>query len=54
MKAIHTIQLEDGTSHKVLKNFPAEKFVQQLLKKKAKDIRFINLMYYWILEYKNY
>lgn len=44
--------LENGTKHKVLKNFPEEDFIRQLLKDKATDIEFINLQYYWILKYK--
>ncbi|WP_419801481.1 methyltransferase domain-containing protein [Mucilaginibacter sp.] len=44
--------LENGTTHKVLKNFPAEIFVRQLLTDRATEIDFINLQYYWILKYK--
>jgi len=47
-----TRQLENGTMHKVLKNFPTEDFIKQLLTDKAKNIEFINLEYYWILKYK--
>lgn len=45
-------QLEDGTSHKVLKNFPTKEVVLQLLAGKVREIEFINLKYYWILKYK--
>lgn len=45
--------LENRTTHKVLKNFPTEVFIRQLLTNKASDINFINLQYYWILKYKN-
>lgn len=45
-------QLENGSKHKVLKNFPTEKFIRQLLADKASDINIINLEYYWILTYK--
>ena len=48
-----TRTLNNRTTHKVLKNFPTEIFIQQLLKDRATDINFINLQYYWILEYKN-
>ena len=48
-----TRTLENGTIHKVLKNFPTEEFIRQLLINKATDIQFINLQYYWILKYKN-
>ena len=47
-----TRQLENGTIHKVLKNFPAENFIKGLLTGKAKEIEFISLEYYWILKYK--
>ena len=47
-----TRKLDNGTTHKVLKNFPTENFIRQLLKGKATDINFRNLQYYWILEYK--
>ena len=44
--------LENGTTHKVLKNFPTETFIRELLKGKAAEIEFIQLKYYWILKYK--
>lgn len=44
--------LENGTTYKVLKNFPTEKFIRQLLTGKATDINFINLQYYWLLKYE--
>ena len=46
-----TRTLENGTRHKVLKNFPAEEILTQLLTGKATDINFINLKYYWVLKY---
>lgn len=45
--------LENGKSYKVLKNFPTEIFIRELLKGKATDIEFIQLKYYWILKYKS-
>lgn len=45
--------LENGTTYKVLKNFPTESFIREILKGKAMDIEFIKLKYYWILKYKN-
>jgi SAM-dependent methyltransferase len=45
--------LENGTRHKVLKNFPTEKFIRQLLNGKATDVEFIGLQHYWILKFKN-
>ncbi len=47
-----TRMLEDGSTHKVLKNFPTEEFILQLLKDKATEIVFARLQYYWILKYK--
>ena len=47
-----TRTLENGAIHKVLKNFPTEKFIRQLLTARATDIEFISLQYYWILKYK--
>ena len=46
-------QLENNSTYKVLKNFPEEKFLKQLLNDKASKIDFINLKYYWILTYEN-
>jgi len=48
-----TRTLEDGTTHKVLKNFPSEAAIRELLTDKASEIDFIQLPYYWILKYKN-
>lgn len=47
-----TRMLENGTSYKVLKNFPDENFIRKKLSNKATEIDFINLEYYWILTYK--
>ncbi|MCW3107426.1 MAG: putative methyltransferase [Segetibacter sp.] len=47
-----TRTLENGTVHKVIKNFPSESFIRQLLVDKVSDLNFINLQYYWILMYK--
>lgn len=46
-----TRTLENGTTHKVLKNFPSEIFIRKLLADKASDFNYINLQYYWILKY---
>lgn len=43
--------LEDGTKHKVLKNFPDEQSLCRILVNKTTDIKFTRLKYYWILEY---
>lgn len=45
-------KLEDGTIYKVVKNFPAEKFIRKVLQGHATDVNFISLPYYWILQYK--
>ena len=45
-------KLEDGSTHKVLKNFPAEDLIRQTLHDKAVNIELIRLQYYWILQYK--
>lgn len=41
--------LQNNTFHKVLKNFPEEHFIRQVILNKVSDIRFIKLTYYWIL-----
>lgn len=45
-------KLENGTNHKVLKNFPTLMVIQRLLADVAVDLQFKNLNYYWILKYK--
>lgn len=47
-----TRTLENGTIHKVLKNFPSETFIREVLTDKASEINFMKLKYYWILKYK--
>ena len=47
-------KLENGNIHKVLKNFPTNDFIPQLLSDKVRGINFINQQYYWILQYKVY
>ena len=44
--------LENGTRHKVLKNFPSEIFIRQQLEDRAVEVEFIRLKYYWIVKYK--
>lgn len=44
-----TRQLENGTAHRVLKNFPAKEFVLSKLSDIAATIDFISLEYYWIV-----
>jgi 2-polyprenyl-3-methyl-5-hydroxy-6-metoxy-1,4-benzoquinol methylase len=47
-----TRKLENGTVHKVLKNFSTKAFIEELLADKANDIQFLDLRYYWILRYR--
>ena len=47
-----TRTLADGSTHLVLKNFPVEQAVRELLQGKATDIHFTSLRHYWILSYK--
>jgi 2-polyprenyl-3-methyl-5-hydroxy-6-metoxy-1,4-benzoquinol methylase len=44
--------LEDGTAHKVLKNFPTKEFIREILAGKASDVGFTDLEYYWLLTYR--
>lgn len=46
-----TRKLQDGTAHKVLKNFPKEKDLRQHLEGRAIGLKFIDLRYYWVLEF---
>jgi demethylmenaquinone methyltransferase/2-methoxy-6-polyprenyl-1,4-benzoquinol methylase len=48
-----TRTLKDNSSHLVLKNFPSEEFIMKKLEGKAEKINFINLKYYWLLNYEN-
>lgn len=47
-----TRTLENGTTHKILKNFPSQTCIRELLINKASEINFISLQYYWVLTYK--
>lgn len=42
-------ELENGTSHLVLKNFPTRALICNKLSAIATDIHFVNLGYYWIV-----
>lgn len=46
-------QLQDGTNYEVLKNFPTEKFLHDLLSKYAINITYEKYEYYWLVEYQN-
>ncbi|HEX4349488.1 MAG TPA: methyltransferase domain-containing protein [Verrucomicrobiae bacterium] len=45
-------QLEDGTRHEVLKNFPSEDEVKNLLANSVTDVHWTELPYYWFLTYR--
>jgi 2-polyprenyl-3-methyl-5-hydroxy-6-metoxy-1,4-benzoquinol methylase len=47
-----TRNLEDATTHLVLKNFPTESFLRKKLADFVTNLEFINLKYYWVLTYK--
>jgi ubiquinone/menaquinone biosynthesis C-methylase UbiE len=47
-----TRQLENGTTHLVLKNFPSEISLRSALKNVAGEVRFISTTYFWILSYR--
>lgn len=44
-----TRELEDRSRHLVLKNFPTESYLRELLNKKAINVQYYDLKYYWIL-----
>lgn len=44
-------QLRNGTTHRVLKNFPSELELQSLAKSVGRAIRYIQWDYYWAIEY---
>jgi 2-polyprenyl-3-methyl-5-hydroxy-6-metoxy-1,4-benzoquinol methylase len=46
-------QLENGSIYQIVKNFPGENFIRNLLKEKSDEIHFINLKYYWVLKFRN-
>lgn len=44
-----TRKLENGTSHRVLKNFPTKEFIVDKISKIGSEISYIKLEYFWIL-----
>lgn len=44
-----TRTLENGTAHMVLKNFPSQEYIVQLLSKFSTGISYIDLEHYWIV-----
>jgi hypothetical protein len=47
----HLRRLEDGSTHRVLKNFPSETELRRDLAGLASEIRFHEWQYYWAVEY---
>jgi 2-polyprenyl-3-methyl-5-hydroxy-6-metoxy-1,4-benzoquinol methylase len=47
-----TRTLDNGSTHLVLKNFPTEAFLRELLQGQASAIEFISMQHYWLLRYK--
>jgi ubiquinone/menaquinone biosynthesis C-methylase UbiE len=45
-------RLDDGSTHKVLKNFPSEDELAAALRGMAQDLRLHEWKYYWALEYR--
>lgn len=45
-------KLKDGSDYEVIKNFPSENFIYELLKDKVSDFEFHKLQYLWYLTYK--
>jgi SAM-dependent methyltransferase len=45
-------RLRDGTTHRVLKNFPSEAELRSLAGRVGKAVRFVQWEYYWALEYE--
>nr|WP_205964623.1 class I SAM-dependent methyltransferase [Ramlibacter agri] len=44
-------KLEDGSTHRVLKNFPTEAELREAVKDVASEVKFLQWQYYWALEY---
>jgi ubiquinone/menaquinone biosynthesis C-methylase UbiE len=44
-------KLDDGSSHRVLKNFPSENDLRQVVAGSAEDVRYHEWQHYWALEY---
>ncbi len=45
-------KLEDGTSHRVLKNYPEKDFLLKMLKKIGKNIKHQSWKFYWTISYE--
>lgn len=44
--------LENGETYEVVKNFPSENFIRELLGNKTKNVQFTSLQYFWILQFQ--
>ena len=44
--------LQDGSTHRVLKNFPSESELREAVAGAAREVRFHSWPYYWALEYE--
>ena len=44
-------RLEDGSCHRVLKNFPTEAELREAVGEAGADVRFVDFTYYWCLSY---
>jgi ubiquinone/menaquinone biosynthesis C-methylase UbiE len=44
-------RLDDGSTHEVLKNFPAESDLRAAVETVADDVEVVRLRYYWLLNY---
>lgn len=44
-------RLEDGSTYKVLKNFPSESELRRVVEGSANDVRYREWQYFWALEY---
>lgn len=44
-------RLSDGTTHRVLKNFPSEEELRSALPRHCKSVRYHSWQYYWAIEY---
>jgi len=44
--------LEDGTTHLVLKNYPEKDYLLEILKETGKNIKYQKLKFYWTISYE--
>ena len=44
--------LDDGSSHRIVKNYPSEEELRRTLREIATDVRVTFLQYYWFLQYR--